>query len=193
MRFAAISASEFNGITTVGPFSNSARENEKLFVWDLRVPQGQCRKLAVLAIAAVAIDDDFLGGLAHRKYGPHVILWMIIVELIGPGYVTALIMFVITSIYEDKCALLVKGIMEQFYHLFSIHNLKAFFFESRNYGIWGRIGAGRDGSRSVCFGSRDRKRFTVEIILCQSESTRGKSVRSECDDCTDRSDQKRFE
>jgi hypothetical protein len=77
--------------------------------------------------------------------------------------------------------------MEQFRCPFSIHNLQPFFFESRNDGIRGRdrICFARHRRRSIGYCPSNRKRFAVEIILGQSQSAWGKSVRTECDDCTD--------
>ena len=83
--------------------------------------------------------------------------------------------------------------MEQFRRLFSIHNLQPLFPQPRNYRIRRRIRARRNGIRSVRICSRDRKRFAVEIILCQVQPAWGKNVRSKSDDRTDRCYQKRFE
>src|SRR5689334_13044170 len=109
---AAVSFTEFNGITAIGPFSDAARIDEKLFIRDLGVTQCQRRKLAVLAIAAGAVDDDLLGGLAHWKNCPHVILGMIVVELISTRNMSALIMLVVASVDENNRTLLVKRTME---------------------------------------------------------------------------------
>lgn len=180
-------------MATISPVRDSARVNEKLSVWDLRIPQGQRCKLAVLAIAAIAVDDDYLGGLAQGENCAHVILRMIIVELISAGNVTSLVMLVVAGIYENDCPLLVKWIMEQFLRLFSIDNLEALFFEPLNYWVLHRIGAGGDNSGPVGFCPRDWKRFAMEIVLCQSEAAGGKSVGRERDDCTDRCDDESFE
>jgi hypothetical protein len=192
VRSATISVPEFNCIAVVGPFSNSAGVNEKSFVWDLRVPQSQCCKLAVLAIATIAIDDNFLSGLAEWKNCAHVILRVVIVELISARDVTALVMFVIAGIYEDDCALLVKGILKQVQRLFTVDNLQAFFLEPGNDWVRGCVGDATD-IRWVCLRSRDRKRFAVKIILCQSQAARGKSICPEGDNCTNRCNEESFE
>jgi hypothetical protein len=193
-RSATISLPEFNGMAVIGPFGNSAGVNEKSFVWDLRIPQGQCCKLAVLAIAAIAIDDDFLSRLAEGKNCPHVILRVVIVELISARDVTALVVFVIAGIYEDDRALLVKWILEQVQRLLAVYNLQAFFLESGDDWFYGGVCVGGAADlRWVCLRSRDRKGFAVKIILCQFQAARGKSICPEGDNCTGRCDEESFE
>jgi hypothetical protein len=102
----AVSFAQLNRIAAIRPFSDSARVNKQFLAWNLRISQRQGRKLAVLAISASAVNNDFLSGLAHRKNRSHVILRMIIIQLISAWNMATLVMFVVAGIYENDCALL---------------------------------------------------------------------------------------
>lgn len=190
---AAVTLAQFHRITSVCPIGDASRIDKQLFVRNLRVTQCQCCKLAVFAITAVAIDDDFLRGLAKGIDRSHVILRMIIIELIGAGNVAALIMLIVPCIDKNDSTLLIKGIVEQLRCLVTIDNLKPFFFEPRDYRIRRQIRASNGDIGAVCSGSWNGKSFAVEIVLAQFKSARGERVGGESSNGPDCRDQKRFE
>ena len=64
------------------------------------VPQQKGRRLAVVAIAAVAINHDLFRRLANRKERGKISFRTVRIELIGPGNVRLAILQVVTGINE---------------------------------------------------------------------------------------------
>src|SRR5437868_4487568 len=103
----AAAGTGFHGIMPGGPIRYPAGVDEKFGSGHIAlVAQHERCVLTITALAAIAVNDDLLRGLAGGQRRHQVLLVMEIVELIGPGYMALLVGMVIAGINKKNKPLL---------------------------------------------------------------------------------------
>ena len=112
-KFPLLRAPVSTGRLLVCPFRNPAAIDKELLIWNAHVPEQEGGGLAVVAIAAVAINHDLLRLLADRQDGVEIFFRMVRIELVSAGNVALLVMFFVAGVNENNDVLLKARIVKQ--------------------------------------------------------------------------------
>src|SRR5438046_1549259 len=111
--FATVATAGLHRKALLFPFRHATRVNKKFRAWNFGiVPQHQRGVLARIALAAAAVNDDLLGGLARSQDLPDLVSGIIVIEVMRSRNVSFLIFLRLAHVDEDDQSLLVSRVIE---------------------------------------------------------------------------------
>ena len=160
------------------------------------IAQNEGGREAVVAVAAMTIDDDLFGKVAGGEDVGKVFVGVVMVEFEGAGDVAFLVFVLVASVNEGKQVHLTAGIVEEFYDVVAMQEMEAVGFDA---GAGGRLPAkgwhsSRRGNREWCWSAGGRRIVCRggKVVLGEFKAARRELIGEEGEEETNEADQGGF-